>query len=150
MPTQDSCSFVLVLHSVAQVHLDHQLWAKDGMLRRTGLVLHDESQSLFYLQQHSSCALSHKSLSKLSCAFSFTYLHTPVQAAVEAVERKMPKRLKRKRKIQTEDGLDAGMEEYYDYVFPEEAGAAPNLKLLEAAQAWKRRKQMEATEDGVS
>ena len=73
-----------------------------------------------------------------------------VQAAAEAVERKMPKRLKRKRKIQTDDGLDAGMEEYYDYVFPEEAGAAPNLKLLEAAQAWKRRKQMEATEDGVS
>lgn len=73
-----------------------------------------------------------------------------VQAAIEAVDRKMPKRLKRKRKIQTDDSLDAGMEEYYDYVFPEEAGAAPNLKLLEAAQAWKRRKQMEATEDGIS
>ena len=73
-----------------------------------------------------------------------------LQAAVEAVERKMPRRLKRKRKIQTDDGLDAGMEEYYDYVFPEEAGAAPNLKLLERAQAWKRQKQMEATEDGIS
>lgn len=24
-----------------------------------------------------------------------------------------------------------------DYIFPEEAGAAPNLKLLEAAQRWK-------------
>lgn len=32
------------------------------------------------------------------------------------------------------------MEEYYDYVFPEEAGAAPNLKLLEAAYRWKRQK----------
>lgn len=69
---------------------------------------------------------------------------------MEAVERKMPKKLKKKRKIQTDEGMDAGMEEYYDYVFPEEAGAAPNLKFLEAAQAWKRRKQMEATEDGVS
>jgi hypothetical protein len=35
-----------------------------------------------------------------------------------------------------------GMEEYYDYVFPEEAGAAPNLKLLEAAMRWKRQKLM--------
>jgi len=31
-----------------------------------------------------------------------------------------------------------GHEEYYDYLFPEEAGAAPNLKLLEAAYRWKK------------
>ena len=85
-----------------------------------------------------------------NCVACFKCPTAYVQAAVDAVERKMPKRLKRKRKVQTDDGLDAGMEEYYDYVFPEEAGAAPNLKLLEAAQAWKRRKQMEATEDGIS
>ena len=79
------------------------------------------------------------------CVATFACCH--VQAAVQAVDRKMPKRIKRKRKIETEDGMDAGMEEYFDYIFPEEAGAAPNLKLLEAAQAWKRRK-LEA--DGVS
>eukprot|EP00891_Asterochloris_glomerata_P001402 jgi/Astpho2/1402/fgenesh1_pm.00025_%23_10_t len=62
------------------------------------------------------------------------------QAAVEAVEKRMPKRVKRKRRIETDDGSDAGMEEYYDYIFPDEGAAAPNLKLLEAAQAWKRRK----------
>jgi crooked neck len=73
-----------------------------------------------------------------------------LQTAVEAVERKMPKKLKKKRKIQTDEGMDAGMEEYYDYVFPEEEGAASNLKFLERAQAWKRQKQMEATENGVS
>ena len=61
-------------------------------------------------------------------------------AGAEAVERRMPKRIKRKRPIVTEDGSDAGMEEYYDYIFPDEAGAAPNLKLLEAAQRWKRAK----------
>jgi hypothetical protein len=33
-----------------------------------------------------------------------------------------------------------GMEEYYDYVFPDEAGGAPNLKLLEAAMRWKRQR----------
>ncbi|KAF8063074.1 CRNKL1 [Scenedesmus sp. PABB004] len=32
------------------------------------------------------------------------------------------------------------LEEYYDYIFPEDAGGAPNLKLLEAAMRWKRRK----------
>ena len=69
-----------------------------------------------------------------------------MQAAVEAVERKMPKRVKRKRKVETPDGLDAGMEEYYDYIFPEEAGAQPNLKLLEAAQRWKRQKLAAATD----
>ena len=73
-----------------------------------------------------------------------------MQAAVEAVERKMPKRLKRKRRIQTDEGLDAGMEEYYDYVFPEEAGAAPNLKFMELAQAWKRKQAAGAGENGVS
>jgi crooked neck len=64
---------------------------------------------------------------------------------IDAVDKKMPKRVKRKRPMYTEDGEDAGMEEYYDYVFPEEAGAKPNLKLLEAAYAWKKQKQMEAS-----
>jgi len=68
-------------------------------------------------------------------------------AGAAAVERRMPKRIKRKRPIATEDGGDAGMEEYYDYIFPDEAGAAPNLKLLEAAQRWKRAK-LEAAADG--
>lgn len=31
-------------------------------------------------------------------------------------------------------------EEYFDYIFPDEAGAAPNLKILEAAYKWKRQK----------
>ena len=65
------------------------------------------------------------------------------QELIDAVEKKMPKRVKRKRALYTEDGQDAGMEDYYDYVFPEEAGAKPNLKLLEAAYAWKKQKQME-------
>lgn len=55
----------------------------------------------------------------------------------------MPKRIKRKRPITSEQGGQMGMEEYYDYVFPEEAGAAPNLKLLEAAMRWKRQKLMQ-------
>lgn len=30
--------------------------------------------------------------------------------------------------------------EYYDFIFPDESGAAPSLKLMEAAERWKRRK----------
>lgn len=59
---------------------------------------------------------------------------------MEVVEGKMPKQVKRKRRVVLEDGTDAGMEEYIDYIFPSEGGAAPNLKLLEAAQRWKRQK----------
>lgn len=43
----------------------------------------------------------------------------------------------------TDDGVEVGMEEYFDYIFPDEAAAAPNLKLLEAAQRWKRQKLMQ-------
>ncbi|KAJ4974527.1 hypothetical protein NE237_007701 [Protea cynaroides] len=54
------------------------------------------------------------------------------------VNKKLPKKLKKKRPIVTEDG-PAGFEEYYDYVFPEET-QAPTLKILEAAYKWKRQK----------
>ena len=46
----------------------------------------------------------------------------------------------RQRAVTTEDGMEAGMEEYLDYIFPDEAAADPNLRLLEAAQRWKRQK----------
>ncbi|CAI7747672.1 unnamed protein product [Closterium sp. NIES-53] len=56
------------------------------------------------------------------------------------VEKKMPRRVKRKRPITTEDGTPAGFEEYYDYIFPDEVANQPNLKILEAAYKWKRQK----------
>lgn len=65
---------------------------------------------------------------------------------VASVERKMPKRVKRKRPITAEDGTPAGFEEYYDYIFPDESGMAPNLKILEAAYRWKRQKLTEMDE----
>lgn len=33
---------------------------------------------------------------------------------------------------------DAGWEEYYDYIFPDEVSAQPNLKLLAMAKKWKQ------------
>lgn len=32
----------------------------------------------------------------------------------------MPKKVKRRRQIQTEDGVDAGWEEFFDYIFPDD------------------------------
>lgn len=66
--------------------------------------------------------------------------------AVAAVERRMPKRVKRKRPLLLEDGSQAGMEEYFDYIFPEEQAAVPSLKILEAAYKWKRQKQEHSAE----
>ncbi|GBF94687.1 hypothetical protein Rsub_07423 [Raphidocelis subcapitata] len=64
-----------------------------------------------------------------------------VAAAVAAVEAKLPRRIKRKRPAGgAAAGPDAPLEEYYDYAFPDEAGGAPNLKLLEAALRWKRQR----------
>ncbi|XP_022335199.2 crooked neck-like protein 1 [Crassostrea virginica] len=54
------------------------------------------------------------------------------------VEKLMPQKVKKRRKIQTEDGSDAGWEEYYDYIFPDEEAAQPNLKLLAMAKKWKQ------------
>lgn len=59
---------------------------------------------------------------------------------VENVRKRMPKRIIRRRPIKAPDGSDAGLEEYYDFVFPDEQTAAPNLKILEMAHKWKKLK----------
>ena len=68
--------------------------------------------------------------------------------ALAAVEKKFPRRVKKRRAIHTADGTQAGLEEYYDYIFPDEDGAAPNLKLLEAAYRWKKQKTAETETEG--
>jgi len=50
----------------------------------------------------------------------------------------MPRKVKKRRKAVTEDGTDAGWEEYYDYIFPDDEVAAPSLKLLALAKQWKK------------
>lgn len=54
------------------------------------------------------------------------------------VEKLMPKKVKKRRKIQAEDGSDGGWEEYFDYIFPSDEVAQPHLKLLEIAKKWKK------------
>merc|ERR1711979_183055 len=55
----------------------------------------------------------------------------------------LPRRVKKRRKIQTDDGSDQGWEEYFDYIFPEDEAAKPNLKLLAMAKMWKKKKDVE-------
>lgn len=46
---------------------------------------------------------------------------------------------------------DAGWEEYYDYIFPEDAANQPNRKLLAMVKLWKKQQMVEnAPEDQES
>ncbi|KFQ02303.1 Crooked neck-like 1, partial [Haliaeetus albicilla] len=59
----------------------------------------------------------------------------------ERIDKLMPEKIKKRRKLQAEDGSDAGWEEYYDYIFPEDTANQPNLKLLAMAKLWKKQQQ---------
>uniref|UniRef100_T1IV56 Crooked neck-like protein 1 n=1 Tax=Strigamia maritima TaxID=126957 RepID=T1IV56_STRMM len=53
------------------------------------------------------------------------------------VEAQLPKRVKKRKRIQKQDGTDS-WEEYLDYIFPSDEAAQPNLKLLAMAKRWKK------------
>lgn len=55
------------------------------------------------------------------------------------VRAKRPKQIKKKRPITNEEGQTTGWEEYFDYIFPDEAKPQA-LKILEMAQKWKKQK----------
>ncbi|KAL5200141.1 hypothetical protein ABZP36_021344 [Zizania latifolia] len=66
---------------------------------------------------------------------------------VTLVQKKAPRKVKRKRPIPTEDGSTVAYEEYIDYIFPDEVALAPNLKILEAAYKWKKQRTDDADDD---
>jgi crooked neck len=56
----------------------------------------------------------------------------------ERVSRKMPKVVKKRRRVEDEAGAQtATWEEYYDYIFPDDEVDKPNFKLLQMAHEWK-------------
>ena len=57
-------------------------------------------------------------------------------AQVKKVQGMLPMRVKKKRPVFNASGETDGWEEYFDYVFPEDASSS-GLKLLEAARKWK-------------
>lgn len=58
---------------------------------------------------------------------------------LENVIAKMPRRVKKRQKIISESGIEEGWEEVFDYIFPEDEMAMPNLKVLAAAKNWKKK-----------
>jgi crooked neck len=73
-------------------------------------------------------------------------------SGVSNVEAKMPKRIKKKRmQIDEDTGTELGWEEYFDYHFPDDEGAASNnLKILEMAAKWKQAQIAESDSDSDS
>lgn len=61
--------------------------------------------------------------------------------SLKKVAEKMPKRVKKRQRLISESGLEDGWEEIFDYIFPEDEAARPNLKLLAAAKNWKKKKE---------
>ncbi|OQR76768.1 crooked neck protein 1 [Tropilaelaps mercedesae] len=57
---------------------------------------------------------------------------------IAKVKKMLPQKIKKRRRVETEDGGDGAWEEYYDYVFETDQEARPHLKLLEMARAWKK------------
>ncbi|XP_013115450.2 protein crooked neck [Stomoxys calcitrans] len=70
------------------------------------------------------------------------------QDSLEKVMEKMPRRVKKRQKIISDTGVEEGWEEVFDYIFPEDEMARPNLKLLAAAKMWK--KQKETVDDNIT
>jgi len=61
------------------------------------------------------------------------------EGSAEEVKKRQPKQIKKKRPLQDSEGNNTGWEEYYDYIFPDEANTQA-LKILEMAQKWKKQK----------
>eukprot|EP00934_Nitzschia_sp_Nitz4_P002099 Nitzschia sp. Nitz4//scaffold206_size41850//31430//33517//NITZ4_007427-RA/size41850-processed-gene-0.29-mRNA-1//1//CDS//3329541580//2099//frame0 len=69
-------------------------------------------------------------------------------ATVQEVEKKLPRRVKRKRMRKDDNGNDLGWEEYFDYQFPDDQSAAStNLKILEMAAKWKQQQDDDSDDD---
>ncbi|XP_074126582.1 crooked neck-like protein 1 [Sminthopsis crassicaudata] len=69
------------------------------------------------------------------------------EAQKARVDKLLPQRARKRRKIQAEDGSDAGWEECYHYIFPEDEENQPYLKLLANAKLWKKRQREEEAAD---
>lgn len=70
---------------------------------------------------------------------------------VSQVESKMPRRIKRKRMREDENGTELGWEEYFDYQFPDDQDeASSTFKILEMAAKWKEQQAQQGGESDES
>jgi crooked neck len=81
--------------------------------------------------------LKEERVSLLNAWLSFERTHGSADD-IEAVQKQMPRRVKRRRKVDDVNGDDS-WEEYFDYVFPADDQQAKNLSSIMAmAQKWKQ------------
>ena len=69
---------------------------------------------------------------------------------VSLVQSKMPRPVKRKHEINDGPTRYKYEEEYIDYIFPDDIGTSPNLKILEAAYQWKKKQRVSYLSGGLS
>lgn len=60
------------------------------------------------------------------------------EESISEINKKMPRRVKKRRKIEVEEGEEGGWEEYWDYIFPDVEANSSNMKLLQMAKMWKK------------
>uniref|UniRef100_M4BES4 Pre-mRNA-splicing factor Syf1-like N-terminal HAT-repeats domain-containing protein n=1 Tax=Hyaloperonospora arabidopsidis (strain Emoy2) TaxID=559515 RepID=M4BES4_HYAAE len=61
---------------------------------------------------------------------------------IAKVSEMMPRKVTKQRMAYAQDGTELGLEEYTDYIFPDDEQAQSHLKLLQAAQLWKQKKRV--------
>lgn len=83
--------------------------------------------------------LKEERVSLLNAWLSFERTHG-ADADVDAVQKQMPRRVKRRRRVQDDSGDNEDVyEEYFDYVFPADDQQAKNLSnIMAMAQKWKQ------------
>lgn len=59
---------------------------------------------------------------------------------VQKIRDMLPRKVTKQRMAYAQDGTELGLEEYTDYIFPDDEQAQSHLKLLQAAQLWKQKK----------
>ncbi|KAJ2995929.1 Crooked neck-like protein 1 [Globomyces sp. JEL0801] len=59
--------------------------------------------------------------------------------SIQNVQDKMPKAVKKRKRMIDANGENIGWEEYFDYIFPEDDNDSSNLKLLALAHSWKQK-----------
>ncbi|KAJ2562094.1 NineTeen Complex (NTC) component, partial [Coemansia sp. RSA 1836] len=68
----------------------------------------------------------------------------PQQGSVATVEKKMPRRVRKRRRLD-----DGSLEEYFDYVFPDDEEQGARFKLLAKAHMWKQKASESAATEQV-
>jgi crooked neck len=83
--------------------------------------------------------LKEERVSLLNAWLSFERTHG-TEENVDAVQKQMPRRIKRRRRVQDDSGDNEDVyEEYFDYVFPADDQQAKNLSnIMAMAQKWKQ------------